>query len=470
MKTTVERLDPVKVKLTIEVEPARMTRAFNLAAKHLAENVQLKGFRKGKVPRRLLEAQIGKDAVAQHAMEDHLGTFYAEALRAEDIHAVGQPEIDLDTWDEAEGAKFSATVEVRPEFDLPDHTRIGVTHPEWDVDMEEVESQIEQLRDRFAELDEVDRPAQKGDYVTIDLEVTVGGEPIEDATVEDALYEIGSGGVTPKLDDELPGVVAGSDLTYTDDLPDDYPEHGGEEAEFLVKVKDVRAKTLPELDDDFALTASEFESVEELRAGIRRSLLRRKVQEARHELRASVLEAFVARIDIPLPPSMIEAEKDFRINQVKQQAEQYGVDFEQLLQMQDVDPEQFERNAAAQAEQSVKAQLVLDALAREIDVTVEPREVDEEIYRQAMTRGVEPQKIAQVIEQQGSLPVLVSDIMRRKSIDALVEAAAIEGGPDDALLVELGLKQDPDQPTIDVARTVGDIQAAIDEQAARAEA
>jgi trigger factor len=145
------------------------------------------------------------------------------------------------------------------------------------------------------------------------------------------------------------------------------------------------------------------------------------------------------------------------------------MEFEQLLQLQDVDPEEFEKNAAGQAEQSVKAQLVLDQLARTLEVKVEPTEVDQEIHRQAMIRGVEPGQIAQVIQQQGTLTVLVSDIMRRKAIDALVEAADVEGGPDDAVLIELGLKRDPETPSIDVARTVGDIQRALDEQAAAGE-
>jgi trigger factor len=446
VKTSVETLDPTKVKLTVEVEPKRVKQAFDRAARELAKQVQLPGFRPGKAPRRLLEQRFGDGVIAQTAMEDSLSDYYVEALRELELDVVSQPEVDVETFDEKEGCTFTATVEIRPTFDPPDHEGIDVTFPEWDVDDEEVDEQLEQMRDRFAEVDEVEREAATGDLVTLSLRVEIDGEELESANVEDALYEIGSQGVTPKLDEELVGKSAGDEVTYEDALPDEYPEHGGEPATFHVTVKDVREKTLPELDDDFAATASGFDTIEELRKDVRDSLLRRKVEQAQHDLRGRILEAYLARVDVPLPEAMVEADKQARMAQLEQQAERFGVEVDDLLQMDDTAREDFDANAHQQAEQTVKAQLVLDALSRKLEVGVDPADIDQEIVRHAQAAGVAPQEIARIIQEQGSLPALLGDILRRKAIDTIVAAADIDGGPSDEVLIELGLLEDPDAP------------------------
>jgi trigger factor len=446
VKTSVETLEPTKVKLTVEVEPKRVKQAFDRAARELAKQVNLPGFRPGKAPRRLLEQRFGDGIIAQTAMENSLSDFYVEALREQDLDVVSQPEVDVETWDETDGCTFTATVEVRPTFDVPDHQGIDVTFPEWDVEDEDVDAQLEQLRERFAEVDEVERPAKEGDLVTLSLRVEIDGEELESANVEDALYEIGTQGVTPKLDEELVGKQAGDELSYEDALPDEYPEHGGEQATFHVTVKDVRAKTLPDLDDDFAATASGFDTLDELRKDLRDSLLRRRIEQAQHDLRGRILEAYLARIDVPLPEAMVEADAQARISQLEAQAERFGVDVEELLDSEDTSRERFESNARSQAEQTVKAQLVLDALARELGVDITPQDIDQEIVRHAQANGVSPQQIAQIVQQQGSLPALVGDILRRKAIDAIVAAADVDGGPSDEVLIELGLMDDPNAP------------------------
>ena len=444
MKTSVESLDPVKVKLTVEVEPKRVKQALDRAARELAKQVDIPGFRPGKAPRRLLEQRFGEGVVTQQAMDDVLSDYYAEALQSEELEPVAQPEVDVETFDEQEGCRFTAEVEIRPEFEPPDHTGIAVTYPEWDVDDEQIVEQLDQLRERFAEVDEVERAAKTGDLITLDLDVEVDGTKLESAAVEDALYEVGSGGVTPKLDEEAVGKQAGDSFSYTDQLPEGYPEHGGSEATFHVTVKDVREKTLPELDDDFATTASGFDTLDELKADVRRSLLARSIQEAQHELRGRVLEAYLARAELDLPPAMIESEKQQRMEQLEAQAEQYGLAVEQVLEAQDTTLEEFESNAQQQAEQGVKAQLVLDALAREIDIELDPADLDQEIMRHAQQHNMQPEDIAQIIQQQGSLPALIGDVLRRRTIDAIIDAADVDGGPDDELLIEVGLKEDPD--------------------------
>jgi trigger factor len=446
VKTSVETLEPTKVRLTVEVEPKRVKQAFDRAARELAKQVSLPGFRPGKAPRRLLEQRFGDGVIAQTAMEDSLSDYYVEALRELDLDVVSQPEVDVETFDEQDGCTFTATVEVRPTFDAPDHDGIDVTFPEWDVDDDEVDAQLEQLRERFAEVDEVERAAGTGDLVTLSLRVEIDGEELEAANVEDALYEIGTAGVTPKLDDELVGASAGDEITYEDTLPDEYPEHGGEHATFHVTVKDVREKTLPDLDDDFAATASGFDTLDELRKDVRDSLLRRRVEQAQHDLRGRILEAYLARVEVPLPEAMVEADKQARLSQLETQAERFGMDLDDLLQMEDTSREDFESNAQQQAEQTVKAQLVLDALARKLDVGVDPADIDQEIVRHAQANGVSPQEIARIIQEQGSLPALLGDVLRRKAIDTLVTAADVDGGPSDEVLIELGLLEDPEAP------------------------
>ena len=444
VKTTREEIDPVTVKLTVEVEPKRVKQASDRAARELAKQVNIPGFRPGKAPRRLLEQRFGEGAIAQTAMENSLTDFYVEALQSEDLDPVAQPEVDVEQFDEQEGCTFTAQVQIRPEFEVPDHTGISLSFPEWDVDEDDVDEQLSTVRERFAEVDAVERPAKKGDLVTIDLDLEVDGEALEDAAVEDALYEVGSEGVTPKLDEEVVGASAGDEFTYDDELPEDYPEHGGKTATFHVTVKDVREKTLPELDDDFATSASGFDTIEELRTDVRNSLLRRKVEEAQHQLRARILEAYMARVEIPLPPAMLDAEKEQRLHDVEHQAERFGMTVDQVFEAQGTTREEFEAQALKQAEESVKAQLVLDELGKKIQPALDPSDIDREIVRHAQSNQMEPQQVAEIIQQQGSLPALIGDILRRKTIDAIVDAADVDGGPTDEQLIEFGLKEDPD--------------------------
>lgn len=441
MKTTVETLDPVKVKLTVEVEPKRVKQAFDAAARELAKQVSIPGFRPGKAPRRLLEQRFGQGAIAQQAMENSLSDYYAEALQAEDITPVAQPEVDIESFTEAEGCTFTATVEVRPEVELPDHTGVEVEFPAWDVDDAKIDEQLEQMRERFAEVEVVERAAEDGDLITIDLDVEVDGEQLDGAHVEDALYEIGSGGVTPKLDEEAVGKSAGDVITYQDQLPDEYPEHGGKAATFHVTVKDVREKELPDLDDDFATTASEFDTIQELRADLRNTLLSRSIQQAQHDLRGTILERFLDSVDVPLPPAMIDEQVEQQVHQLEHQAEQFGTSVDDLLGMQDTDLDTFTADAREQAEKQVKAQLVLDQLANSLELPMEPSDIDAEIVRHAQANNVSPQQIAQIVQQQGSLPALVGDILRRKAIDAVVAAAEVSGGPADEVLEQAGLER-----------------------------
>ena len=444
--TDVERLDDVSVKLTVTAAPDRVRAAFDRAARTIAKDVNVPGFRKGKAPRRVIEQQIGTAAIAQAALDDALQEYFVEALRTTELDTVARPQVDVERFDEEEGCAFTVTVEVRPEVTLADHRGISVTHPEWEVPDADVDAQLDQLREQFAEVEVVDRPAAAGDLITLDLRLSVDGTEVESARVEGALYEVGSGGVTPELDRRALGASAGDVLEYEDDLPEDYPEHGGATAAFMVTVTDVREKRLPELDDDFADTAGGFDSIDELRADLTDSLLRRRLTERRHELRGLVTEAYVALHDVPVPPTMLSEAVAERIERLSQEASQFGGTLDELLQLEGTSREDYEARLTEQMTSMLRAQLVLDALARELELTVQAADLDREFARLAAEHRTEPQRIAQLVQEQGTLPVLVGDVLRRRAIDTVLEAAEVTGGPDDELLRRLGLLEADPEP------------------------
>lgn len=443
--TDVERIDDVSVKLTVEAAPERVRAAFDRAARAIAKDVSVPGFRKGKAPRRVIEQQVGTAAIAQTALDDALQEFFVEALQTTELDTVARPEVDVTRFDEEEGCAFTVTVEVRPEIALADHHGISVTHPEWQVPDADVDAQMAQLREQFAEVEVVERAAKDGDLVTLDLRLSVDGTEVESARVDGALYEVGSGGVTPELDRRALGAVAGDVLEYDDELPAGYPEHGGAQAAFTVTITDVREKRLPELDDDFADTAGGFDSIEEMRADITDSLLRRRVMEGRHELRGVVTEAFVALHDVPVPPTMLADAVAERIERMSQEAEQLGGTLDELLQLEGTSREDYEGRLTEQMTTMLRAQLVLDALARQLELTVRAADLDEEFARLAMEHRTEPKRIAELVREQGTLPVLVGDVLRRRAIDVVLDAAEVTGGPDEATLRRLGLVADEPQ-------------------------
>jgi trigger factor len=437
--TDVERIDDVSVKLTVEAAPERVRAAFDRAARAIARDINVPGFRKGKAPRRVIEQRVGVGAIAQAALDDALQEFFVEALRSSELDTVARPQLDVTRFDEKEGCAFTVTVEVRPEVTLADHRGITVTHPEWQVKDADVDAQLAHLREQFAEVEVVERPATAGDLVTLDLRLSIDGAEIESARVDGALYEIGSGGVTPELDRRALGAVAGDVLEYEDELPAGYPEHGGRTATFTVTITDVREKRLPELDDDFADTAGGFDSMVDMRADIADSLMRRRLMECRHELRGVVTEAYVALHDVPVPPTMLSDAVTDRIARMSEEAAQFGGTLDELLQLDGTSREAYETRLTEQTTTMLRAQIVLDALARELGLTVQAGEIDREFSRLAVEHRTEPRRIAELVREQGTLPVLVGDVLRRKTIDAVLDAAEVTGGPDDTTLRRLGL-------------------------------
>jgi trigger factor len=448
--TEVERIDDVSVRLTVEAAPDRVRAAFDRAARVIAKDFNVPGFRKGKAPRRVIEQRVGKAAIAQTAMDEALQEFFVEALRTTELDTVARPQVDVTRFDEEEGCAFTVTVEVRPELTLADHRGITVSHPAWQVPDADVDAQLDRLREQFADVEVVERAAAAGDLITLDLRLSVDGAEVETARVEGALYEVGSGGVTPELDRQALGAVAGAVLEYEDELPQSYPEHGGKVAAFTVTVTDVREKRLPELDDDFADSAGGFDSMHDMRADIADSLLRRRVMECRHELRGVVTEAYVALHDVPVPPTMLSDTVAERIERMSEEAGQLGGTLDELLQLEGTSREDYEVRLGEQMTTMLRAQLVLDALARQLELTVQASDLDREFSRLAIEHRTEPKRIAELVRAQGTLPVLVGDILRRKAIDTVLDAADVTGGPDEGTLRRLGLVADDPEPEADV--------------------
>lgn len=424
MKTSVERVDDTTVKLSVTVEAARVDAAIGAAARELAQEVRVPGFRPGRAPRQLLESRLGRGAVVQEAVRDALPTFYSEAVESEELQVVGPPEFDVGTFTDGQEGTFSATVEVRPEIAVPDYAGLEVSHPEWEVTDEDLSRQLDALRDRFAEVETVERPARTGDLAVVTVSAARDGRPVEEASEEDVLYDIGDADQTERaLDREIQGAAAGGVLRFTDAGPDGRP------LDYTVIVKEVKVKRLPDLDDDFALTASEFDTIAELREDLRGDLGRQKRAYARQALRGEVVKAVTEMVEVPLPTAMVQSEQRFRIDRIAQQAQQYGMSIEQYLQAVGQSPEELMAEAEAEAQATVKAQLVVDAVGRAAGIEISEADLGEEIGRQAVRLGRPPEELAQLMTHPDRIGALVSDAFRRRTIDHLTAAVTVTGAP-----------------------------------------
>ncbi len=441
MKSTVERVDDTTVKLSITVEADRVGAAIDSAARRLGAEVKVPGFRPGRVPRRVLESRVGKETLVSEAARDALPSFYAEAVRAEQLEVVGPPEFDVTTFSDGQDAEFAATVEVRPDVAVPDYAGLQIPHPDWEVTDADVDAQLDQLRERFAELETVQRPVRAGDYAVITVTGERDGQRVEDASVNDLLYRVGEppqsgqsqGGEEPEaqseLDRNLLGASAGAILKFRDTLGDDYGEDlAGAEVDFTAIVKEVKHANLPDLDDDFAVTASEFDTIDELRDELRSTLTAQKLDYARSALRGRVVEAVSELVEVALPSGLVQQEVRFRLGRLSHQAEQYGMSLEQFLSAAG-GVEQAVSELEDEARKTVKAQLVLDAIGKEVKIDVTQADLGTEMTRQATRLGRPPKELAEYMTHPDRIAALVSDAFRRKTIDHVLESVQVLGSP-----------------------------------------
>jgi trigger factor len=427
MQTTVEETDKHKVKLTIEVPPDEFGKDLDRAYRKVARQVKIPGFRKGKVPRQVIDAQIGRDAVLGEFLEESVPTYYRDAMREHDLAPIAQPDIDLQQVEEGKPLVFTATVEVRPRlrFEDADYKGIELDRPTTEVTDQDVDAMVDSLRERFAELEPVARPAHANDYVVMDIRASVHGQDVADATRQDYLYEVGSGEFGPKLDAELEGKRAGEILKVNDVLPERFGDDAGREVSLQVLVKDVRAKKLPAADDEFAKTASEFDTLGELRAELAEQIAQSKDRAADGIIRDAALGALIERTRVDLPESLVDEETGHRVSHARERAERAGTTLDQLLASQGFDELRFRADARQHAERAIIADLVLEAVARAEDIQVTPDELAREITGLAAALGREPKEVAKTLESSGQIASLAGDIIRSKALDILVEHANI---------------------------------------------
>jgi trigger factor len=427
MQTTVEETDKHTVKLTVEVEPERFGQDLDRAYRKVAQEVRIPGFRKGKVPRKVIDAQIGRDAVLGEFLEDSVPQYYREALREAELAPIAEPDLDLGQLEEGKPFVFSAVVEVRPRltFDEADYKGLKVTRPSIEVTDAEVDELLDSLRERFAELETVQRTATTGDYTVIDLRATVHDEEVPEATRQDFLYEVGTGEFTGALDEQLEGKRAGEILRFNAQLDQRFGDRAGQEVSFQVLVKEVKGKRLPDADDAFAKTASEFDTLEELRESLREQIGANKERAADAEVRDRVLQQLVDATHVDLPEALIEDETEHRVQHARERAEQLGVTLDELLRIQGLDEAGFRAEAREHAVRAIVADLVLEGVARSEDLQVTAEELSAEIAQLAKALGREPKEVATSLDRSGQVVALAGDIIRSKALDVLVEHADV---------------------------------------------
>ena len=408
MKISVRNLEPTKVKLTVTVEPEELNPYLDAARKEIAKQVNVPGFRKGHVPGKIIDQRIGFAAVAGEAVNDAVPELYSKALEEKKIRPMAQPEFDVQDVPQSANdetkLKFTATVERRPDIELPeiDGLEIAISKPE--VKDEDVDKRLEALRQRFGTVVGVDRPAAKGDFANIDLTAEIDGETVD--SQEGVSYELGSNTMLDGLDEALDGLSAGEETTFEGTL--EAGEHEGQKATVKVKVNSVKAEELPELNDEFASEASEFDTLDELKADIRKAA----AQDAEGRQATEARDAFIAKLqeglEIPVP-------KGVKANMVEEQ-----------LKGMTPDPEKATKEQKAQAEETVEKdlrdQMVLDALAEKLDVQVSQSDVFNFLASIAQQYGMDPNNFIQAIIKNGQLGSAVQEVGRSKGLLAGMRA------------------------------------------------
>ncbi|MCU7824809.1 trigger factor [Kitasatospora sp. DSM 101779] len=428
MKSAVETLNPTRVRLTVEVPFEELKPSLDAAYKKINQQVTVPGFRKGKIPARVIDQRFGRAAVLEEAVNDALPRFYTQAVDEGKIEVLGQPEItDIEGVERiADGGdlKFTAEVDVRPEITLPDFSEISVTVDAVSVADEDVEKSLEQLRERFSSVKDVERAAAAGDVVVVDLEAKVDGEVPEDGTATGVSYEIGSGRLLDGIDDAVIGLSAGESKTFTTELKGG--TQAGKSSEVTVTVTTVQEKELPELDDEFAQLASEFDTLDELKDDSRKRLERMKEFDQATQAQEKVLDELLTRVEMEYPEKLLKDEVETRKHNLEHhQLEPMGMTLETYLATQDKSVEDYEKETEEQAKKGIKTQFVLDEIVAKEELNVSQEELTEHLIRRAAGSGLTPDQFAQQIVQGGQVPLLVGEVARGKALALVVEAATV---------------------------------------------
>lgn len=423
MKSTVEKLSPTRVRISVKVPFTELQPDFDRAYKQLARQVRLPGFRPGKAPAKLLEARVGRGAVLEQVVNDALPARYSEAVTTTDLRPLGQPDIEVTKLADGEELEFTAEVDVRPDIELPDLNKLTISVEPVEVTDDEVDAELQALRARFGTLKGVERPAADGDFVSIDLSATVNGTEIPDGKADGLSHEIGSGQLIEGLDEAIIGLAEGESKTFTTKLV--AGEHAGEDAEVTVTVKSIKERELPAADDDFAQMASEFDTMEALRENLVDQVRRIKRIHQAEKIRDTALENLLAIVEVPLPEAIVQAQVDAALHNAIHPLDHDEAKLAEALEEQGSSREKFDSDNREAAEKAVKTQLLMDAIADDLDIQVGESDLTERLILMARQYGLEPQQLVSMLQQQNQLPVVYADVRRGLAVAAVVEAATV---------------------------------------------
>jgi len=448
LKSTVEQLSPTRVKINVEVPFDELKPNFDRAYRKIAQQVRIPGFRPGKAPAPVLESRIGRAPVLDEVVNEAIPAKYMEAVQTGDVRTLGQPDFEITKLEDKDVLEFTAEVDVRPEITIPDLDDLSVTVSDIEVTDEEVQAELDNLRARFGTLTGVERPAQNGDFTSIDLSATVDGEEVPGASTTGLSYEIGSGQLIDGIDEALIGLSEGESKTFTTQLV--AGEYAGKDAEVTVTLGSVKERELPEADDEFAQMASEFDTIDELTADLRERISRSKRMQQGVEARDKVLEQLLERVEVPVPEKVLQGEIDNAKHDAIHPYDHDEEAYKKALEAEGRDPQEWEDEVRAEAEKSVRTQLLLDTIADEREVQVGDQELTERIIYQAQRFGVSPDEYIQRAQQSGQLGAIFADVRRGKALATVVRGATVTDESGEALdLTELfGPEDDEETPEV----------------------
>lgn len=412
MKTAVEKLNPTLAKIEVEVPFAEFKPYLDRTYKNLAGQISVPGFRKGKLPKQLIEQRAGFDYIVEASLNDALNDYYAQALGENELSPLAQPELDVQSQPSTENReadlKLTITVTVRPEIELPNYEGLEVEVDEVEVTAEDEVQALDALRERFGTLKTVERPAADKDFVTIDIAAEIDGEQVDAAN--DLSYQIGSGTMLDGIDEALTGLSAGEDATFETKLSGG--EHAGEQAVIKVKLSAVKERELPAADDEFAQLASEFDTIDELKEDIKKQVAEAKVAEQGTQARDKVLAKLVELVEVPVPEKVIEDQLEQHFNNPNAEAGH--------------DTEEHRAEVRANTETAFKNEMVLDAVADKEEVTVDQAEMINYIITMSSQYGMDPNQFAQMLDGSGQAGALVGEVRRSKALAAVLKTAVVK--------------------------------------------
>ena len=424
MKSSVEQLSPTRVRINVEVPFTELEPDFQRAYKELAKQVRLPGFRPGKAPAKLLEARFGREAMLDQVVNEVLPTRYGQAVAESEIQPLGQPSIEVTRKEYGQELAFTAEVDVRPKIALPDLSALKISVDPIEVSDDDVDAELESLRARFGTLKGVDRPVALGDFVSIDLSATVDGKDVPNAAAQGLSHEVGSDRrLIAGLDDALVGLSADESRVFTAKLATG--KHAGQDAQVTVTVRSIQERELAEPDDEFAQLASEFDTIDELRANLRDQVHQAKRAQQAEQIHSAALDALVEQVDVPLPEAIVQAQLDNALHGAFSGFNDDESKLAELLADHGSSREQFEADARSAAEKDVKRQLLLDALADDLQVQIGQDDLTERLMVTSRQYGIEPQQLFAYLSENNQLPAMVADVRRGLAIAAAIERATV---------------------------------------------